>query len=202
MGKKELFDKEACPFLKEDLKKIRKYFFEEKKIVVLAIINIGVNVALRYSDLSKIKFEDIDESFIIKIKEKKTSKKREIKLNKVCQDEIKNLKNYYKEIGLENFESGYIFKSLNRAYIKKDIDTPISIYSFNRYLKEGKNALNIPYNITSHSLRKTWGKYHYEKFNDIALIMKVLNHSSVEMTLRYIGIDREKTLESYDSILI
>ena len=38
---------------KSDLVNIRKYFKENKKIIMLALINIGVNVGLRISDLSR-----------------------------------------------------------------------------------------------------------------------------------------------------
>ncbi len=35
----------------EDLRKLRKYFKLNDKVVILALINIGVNVGLRISDL-------------------------------------------------------------------------------------------------------------------------------------------------------
>ena len=40
-----------------DLAQLRKYFKTNKKIVMLSLINIGVNVGLRISDLSKIKLK-------------------------------------------------------------------------------------------------------------------------------------------------
>ena len=79
---------------KEDLKKLRKYFKSNDKVVILALINIGVNVGLRISDLSKIRFEDINSDYVVKLKEKKTKKMREIKLNTVCQKSIEELKKY------------------------------------------------------------------------------------------------------------
>ena len=44
----------------EDLKKIREYLKYKNKITLLNFINIGVNVGLRISDLSTLRFEDID----------------------------------------------------------------------------------------------------------------------------------------------
>ena len=35
---------------KKDLTKIRNYFFRKEKFVILALINVGINVALRISD--------------------------------------------------------------------------------------------------------------------------------------------------------
>ena len=50
---------------KEDLRKLRKYFKLNDKVVILALINIGVNVGLRISDLSKIRFEDINSDYVV-----------------------------------------------------------------------------------------------------------------------------------------
>lgn len=60
---------------KSDLVNIRKYFKENKKIIMLALINIGVNVGLRISDLSRLRFENINDDYTIRLKEKKTKKK-------------------------------------------------------------------------------------------------------------------------------
>ena len=57
-----------------DLAQLRKYFKTNKKIVMLSLINIGVNVGLRISDLSKIKFENINPDYTIKLREKKRKK--------------------------------------------------------------------------------------------------------------------------------
>lgn len=187
---------------KKDLEKLREYFYKKDKIVILSMINIGVNVALRYSDLSCLNFEDITSINTIYLKEKKTKKRREIKLNKECIRSIEILKEYYKEIGNHFYQKGFIFKSLHRGYIANFVDSPLTIQSFNRYLKEAQKELNIPYNIGSHSLRKTWGKFYYERYQDIAAVMKILNHSSAGVTLRYIGVDREWLHRVYENFVI
>ena len=65
----------------EDLKKIREYLKYKNKITFLAFVNVGVNVGLRISDLSTLRFENIDRrSWTYTLIEKKTKKKRLIKL--------------------------------------------------------------------------------------------------------------------------
>jgi len=199
---KKISEKEVFPFEKKDLLKIRRYFFKKEKYVILGLINIGVNVALRYSDLSELKFEDITYENTIKLFEEKTNKKKEVKLNKFCTEEIKKLKEYYYNLEIKTWNKGYIFKSLSRNILSKKIDKNLTIQSFNRYLKEAQRELKIPYNIGSHSLRKTWGKFYYEKYKDIATVMKILNHSSIESTLRYIGIDRKRIHKIYEDFII
>lgn len=186
---------------KEDLKKLRKYFKLNDKVVILALINIGVNVGLRISDLSKIRFEDINSEYVVKLKEKKTKKMREIKLNTVCQRSIEELKNYYETLGYSK-EKGFLFKSLNRKYVKELFDKPISTVSISKYLNQAKADLNIAYPIGTHSLRKTWGHTVYRGTLDIALVMSIFNHSSAEQTLKYIGIEQEMINKVYDKFKI
>ena len=186
---------------KSDLVNIRKYFKENKKIIMLALINIGVNVGLRISDLSRLRFENINGDYTIRLKEKKTKKMREIKLNTVCQRSIEELKNYYESLGYSR-ERGFLFKSLNRKYVKELFDKPISTVSISKYLNQAKADLNIAYPIGTHSLRKTWGHTVYRGTLDIALVMSIFNHSSAEQTLKYIGIEQEMINKVYDKFKI
>lgn len=183
--------KEVFAIKNEDIVKIRDYFFIKNKMVILGIINIGLNTALRYSDLSNLKFEDIKNKRLL-LKEKKTNKRREIFLNETCLTTIEVLKKFYKKKGIYFYQQGFIFKCMNRFHVLNNIDTNLTIQSFNRYMKQASKDLGITYNIASHSLRKTWGKEYYEKYKDIGIIMYILNHSSENTTLRYIGINSEK----------
>lgn len=203
MGKKG--KKEVSPIELNDLERIREYFaeFTEKKkkekylsfTVVLAMINIGVNIALRYSDLVNLKFEDINfDTSTADIIERKTKKNKTVFFNNFCISELEKIMNFYKEKGIKKYNKGYIFKSLYKPYLKDNIDRPMAIQSFNRCLTKAQINLNLPYSIGSHSLRKTWGSIVYNSSKDIGIVMKALNHSSEKDTLQYIGIDR-KALE-------
>lgn len=197
---KDLRGQEVFYIKKKDLKSLRMFFKKNEKFIILALINIGVNVALRISDLRNLKFEDIDSDWNVRIKEKKTKKYKYIKLNSVCRNSVENLKKEYSSRGFSN--NGYLFKSQNRSYIKKGLDKPLSVMSINRYLNIARNSLNISYPIGTHSLRKTWGYIVYKETKDIATIMKVLNHSSVSQTLKYIGIDQDNINHIYEKFTI
>ncbi|MDO4689822.1 MAG: tyrosine-type recombinase/integrase [Fusobacterium sp.] len=185
----------------EDLKKIREYLVWKNKIVFLEFINFGCNVALRISDLSKLCFQDIDEkNWRIELIEKKTKKKRIIKLNKVCQKAIKSLKKYYQDLGYDS--KGYLFKSLSPYQKKYKLDMPFTINGVSKEFKKIEDYLNISYPLGSHSLRKTWGKNVYEKTLNIALIMQAFNHSSPQITLKYIGIEEEDINRLYEEFEI
>ena len=71
--------------------------------------------------------------------------------------------------------------------------------SFYRIINNVCRQAGIDYKVGTHTLRKTFGYHHYKQFNDIALLQKILNHSSPSITLRYIGIDQETIDISYNN---
>ena len=165
---------------------------------MLGLLNIGCNVGMRVSDLTKLKFEDIGKDGIIRLKEQKTGKSREILLNAPCMKAVEKLKKYYKGLGFD--EGGYLFKSTNRAYVKNKEDRAITTLGINKNLKEAKDMLALGYPIGTHSFRKTWGYVAYKKTLNIALIMRAFNHSSAEQTLKYIGVEQENINNLYEQI--
>lgn len=46
---------------------------------------------------------------------------------------------------------------------------------------------------------KTFGYHHYKQFKDIAMLQMIFNHSSPNITLRYIGIDQDEIDKSYNA---
>ncbi len=59
-----------------------------------------------------------------------------------------------------------------------------------RFLNYACDQLGISINVGTHTMRKTFGYFFYQKFNDIALLQKILNHSSPSITMRYIGLEK------------
>ena len=60
----------------------------------------------------------------------------------------------------------------------------------------------IEYRVGTHTLRKTFGYHHYQKFKDVAVLQKIFNHYSPQVTLRYIGIDQDIIDESYNNFIL
>ena len=185
----------------EDLIKIRAYLREANKICFLNFINIGVNVGLRISDLAQFRFEKMTRDWKMTIKEMKTGKVRTVVFNNTCKEAIIDLRRYYKELGFKT-STGYFFKSLSHYNVKHKIDMSITINGMSREFLKLRDMLSIQYPIGSHSLRKTWGYHVYKGTLNIALLMKAFNHSSVEQTLRYIGIEDEHIFDIYHNFEI
>jgi len=81
-------------------------------------------------------------------------------------------------------EEEYLFQS------QKGVNKPITRVQAYRILNEAATELGLA-EIGTHTIRKTFGYWHYKKHNDIALLQKHFNHSSPSITLRYIGIDQD-----------
>lgn len=197
--------KEVYAIKKEDVERIRDYCKNNDMLIFLCLFNIGINVALRYSDLVALKFSSIKfngEHYYIYIKEQKTKKYRKIILNDFVIKNINLLKEYYNEKGIDINKSEYLFINKNRSNLLHKNYRQISIQSVNRYFKKISKSLDIQYNIGTHSLRKTWGKICFEKYHDITILMKCFNHSSPIITLRYIGIEEETIAKIYLNISI
>jgi len=64
-------------------------------------------------------------------------------------------------------------------------------------MQKTANFLDLDY-IGTHTLRKTFGYTYYQKTKDLTALMKILNHSSQSVTLRYIGIEEEELQSSLD----
>jgi integrase len=140
--------------------------------------NIGLNLALRISDLLSIQFSDIHEDRLI-IKESKTGKQANIKLNTKAQLMIN-------QIQLEHPNHVYLFQSYRNQQAINSLPKPLSRRAVAKAFSEVGDEVKIK--LGTHSMRKTRGFMMYKNTKDIAKVMNMLRHGSVGVTLRYIGI--------------
>lgn len=68
---------------------------------------------------------------------------------------------------------------------------------------EKKYGLKCVKNLSTHSLRKTFGRHIYECTNgngEMALVMlsELFNHSNISITKRYLGLRKKEILRCYD----
>ena len=79
-----------------ELNKILKHLSKNEEWLYYLIVRLGVSTALRFSDLSQIKWSDVLNKEVLLLNEKKTGKRREIPLGKELSE---NLKLTYKKLG-------------------------------------------------------------------------------------------------------
>ena len=175
---------------KEQLKELADYFLSRGQLRNYTLVLMGTYTVLRISDLLRLKWSDVyDEErqafrTHITIIEKKTRKERTIALNPQV---IGALKQYYL-----HRRGDYIFAN-NRKEPKA-----ISRIQAWRIIHAAVVELGIMGKIACHSLRKTWG-YHAVKSGEVSLavIVDIYNHSSYEITKRYLGITQDERDEAY-----
>ena len=148
---------------------------------------LGVNSALRSSDLRNLKVSDVlDNKGNIK-------KYLYTRVKKTMKEAI----NYYLSKAQVFNPDQYLFKSKRSD---KPIDNVALFYLIKKWTKE-VGLVNERY--SAHSLRKTWG-YQARKYHNasIEMISEKLGHRSTKVTKRYIGIDQEEVNKMEEEINI
>ena len=148
------------------------------------IFAMGINSGLRVSDILGLNVCDVMGKSFIEIREKKTGKYKRFPLNKkLCR-----LIREYTDGMICSDKPLFTGKKLGRLDRSQ-------VY---RFLNEACRAVGIKdINIGTHTMRKSFGYFFYKQYNDVALLQKILNHSSPSITLRYIGISQDEIDTSY-----
>ena len=173
---------------KKDIETVEQYLAKRNRRNHLIFI-FGINTGLRVSDILGLNIADVANKTYVEIIEKKTGKYKRFPLNNKLREFIKNyLKTERKQVyTLDKKEPLFVGKKhcrLDRSQVY-------------RFLNDACNAVGLSINVGTHTMRKTFGFHNYKQFNDIALLQKILNHSSPAITLRYIGVDQDEIDNSY-----
>ena len=172
---------------------VRK-LYRDKNYRISLLIGCGIFFGLRISDLLQLTWEmllDKDAKFVIT--EKKTGKRREVRINKEFQ---KHIKDCYTTLNIQNLNEQCFLSGKNKVY---------SIQWINIVFKELKSKYNLKIDhFSTHSLRKTFGRKVFESSENAELalvkLMELFNHSSVSITKRYLGLRQEELLNTYDCL--
>lgn len=170
------------------IKKLEK----DKNYKFMLLISLGSFLGLRISDILKLKWSDLIEKDHLILREGKTGKSRSFKLN----DDLKVIiglaqQNMMKEANLPIFENRFHSGVISTQYI-------------NRQLKLIFNQYGLKMQPSTHFMRKSFGRKVYSNNNEsehaLVLLMDIFNHSSLQITKRYLGIRQEEIYDVYDGI--
>ncbi|MDC6364822.1 MULTISPECIES: tyrosine-type recombinase/integrase [Flavobacteriaceae] len=149
------------------------------------LIICGINLGLRISDLLQLTFKQLN-SDAITIVEKKTGKTRVLQVN----DNIKEVLKYFEDevnYGL----GGHCFVSQKGSVY--------STQQVNRLIQK-----HFKGNVSSHSLRKSFGRRVWENHNEsdkaLLYLSEIFNHTSPSVTRKYLGIRAEELADVYLSL--
>jgi len=175
----------------KDLEKFKNYYKEIKlnhrnRLLII----VGLNTALRISDILSLKwkyiydFERKEYKNHIIITEQKTGKMSQVYINSNVLDALKDYKDYLEQRNQTINSNTYLFNHSNK-------NVPITRSQAFRIVKEAADYYSISGVISCHSLRKTFGYHAWKQGIEPALLVTIFNHSSFNITKRYLGIEQD-----------
>lgn len=171
----------------EELKRFKEYFkYQKPNARNYMLVITGLNTALRISDILHLTYSDIFDfekrkwRTHIKVREQKTGKTNQIYINM----EIRNAFEAYSDYSIST-PADWLFDS------QMHTGAPLSRYQAYRIIKEAATYAGLDSNISCHSLRKTFGYHAWKQGTPPVLLMNIYNHSTFQVTKRYLGIEQD-----------
>ena len=168
----------------DELKRLNRFYQKEQNYQMALLIEFGFRTLLRFSDISRFTWNDVLKKDELLLIEKKTGKRRVIKVGVVLKS---LLVEYYDIMQQPNLHDTIFQYTLRHT---------------NRLLQFGARSVGIrKKRISTHSLRKSGARFLYEENNkseDVFLkISMILNHSNTQVSRRYLGITKEEISDVY-----
>jgi integrase len=179
------------PLNVNQVKTLRK-LLEEKPLDSL-LLNLGVDLMLRSSDLLQLRIKDVmNESGTpkteVKVRQKKTG--RTTLSIPLSPNSIKVIKRFLSDKEQEDF----IFKGQLSHLSRKPITTQQYARIVKRWLKNLLGIEDVD-RYSTHSLRKTKPSVIYEKTHNVDAVRRLLGQSSITATNEYLGVTDNASLD-------
>lgn len=213
---KENFDTELAPEhtsepIKnmEDIDRVCDYLKKRRRWRDYMLFVVGINFGLRVSDLIQLRFSNlINDNLTFKetfpVFEKKTRNTRKQKKNRyiTINTAVIEAVTLYLEHTPGICLSDYMFRS--QSHNGSNRNKPMDRGSVDRLLKQIADETNLNMKVSTHTLRKTFAYHQMVMSNNdprkLLLLSKILGHSSVAITMEYIGITGEEIEEAYRNL--
>ena len=170
---------------------IRK-LFKDRNYRMSLLVGCGCFFGLRISDILTLTWSMLLNDDKFTINEKKTNKRRTVKINSDFQQHIKQC---HDALRIKNDNEKCFLSQKKVVY---------STQRINILFKEIKKKYNLKIeHFSTHSMRKTFGRKVFESAGENAnmALMKLselFNHSNVGITKIYLGIREQELMETYD----
>ena len=150
--------------------------------------------ALRASDVLSLKWQDILHREYFDKVESKTGKSRRITFNKTVTHKIAELHSLIGEPQIDG-----------PLFLNHNTNNPYSLEHINRLLKRFRVQYRLPIKaFSTHTFRKTFGRYVYESngksAESLILLNSIFRHSSMDITKVYIGLRQAEIDNVFNSI--
>lgn len=193
----------------DDLWGIRDMLLEKGRMRDHCLFILGVNYGLRCGDLMSLRVGDVVNGSgrvrdAVILDEEKTGKYRTVYNNDLTEDALLRYLSD-KDVDLDD----YLFTSISSNAEWRDAQRsgtkPLTVRSVDRLLKKIVNEeYGLDVHASTHLLRKTFGYQALLQAKDrsrgLELVQTLLNHSSPQVTLRYIGITDQELRDVYKKL--
>ena len=158
------------------------------------LIGCGCFFGLRISDLLTLTWDMLLDGDSFTLTEHKTGKRRTIKINK---DFKRHIQDCYDMLKITNKEEKCFLSKKRTVY---------SIQRINVIFKQIRVKYNLKINnFSTHTMRKSMGRRVVEmagENSEMALIKlsELFNHTSPQITRRYLGLRQEELMAVYDNL--
>ena len=178
----------------EDFNRLMDGLHQDKLYVWELFCRLTFCAGLRASDVLSLQWKHVLHVDFISKLEQKTQKGRQIKLNLSVKNKLLEL---YQLQGSPDKELPVVCNPKTKQ--------PYSLEYINRRLKHFCVHYRLPVKaFSTHTFRKTFGRYVYEtsgrSAESLILLNTIFRHSSMEVTKRYIGIRQEEINQVFESI--
>lgn len=164
----------------------QKKLYDRNYIMIL----VGLNAALRFSDLRRLTVDKVKYNHIIQ-RDQKTGKENKFPLHPDIYNEVTE---YIKRQNLS--DEDYLF------YSRKGVNKPLSRVQGYNIIQQIKEGIKLRYQVGTHTLRKTYGYWFYKDTGDVVALQTILNHSNPTVTMIYIGMQKAEVYEKRKKFII
>ena len=181
----------------EDYQRLVQSLIDEKKYWWACYCILSFCTGLRFSDVCRLKWIDILDKRKIVITAQKTNKTHVIPIGQNASEHFNLL---YERMGNPN-KNDFIITG------KRNNGKSVTIQYINRTLKSWIMKYNLDIeNFSTHTFRKTFGRYVYEKGGrddrTLLYLNRIFKHNNLNTTLIYLGIRDDEISSIFNSIEI
>ena len=184
----------------QELENFKNYYIcKEPNIRNYTLLCLGLNTALRISDILRLKWWDVYDFELdkfrghIQLSEQKTGKDSRIYMNKNVVGALERYKRLLQRED-EILYKQYIFEGYNGKQLSR-------VQAW-RIIRKAAEECNLSGVISPHSLRKTFGYQAWQQGIQPVMLMEIYNHSSFAITKRYLGIQQDDRDEVFRNICL
>lgn len=172
------------------IKRIKKILTDQPRN--LCLFTLGINSAYRANELLSLTVDQVDylrAGDRLEVMQTKTNKYRAVTVNQTTVNAIDK----WLAVHPDAREGQPLFPSFQKGKV-------LSVPSVTNLLKKWCDEVGLRGNYGSHTMRKTWGYWQYQKGTPIPLLMEAYGHTTQRETLNYLCIQSNDVQALFTSL--